>query len=475
MKNLSILLTIIIIVISGCKSEYKEEQKPTTIFEKRNFEDIKQLEKLRVLVTYSSTSYFLYKGQPMGFEYELLERLAKHLQLKLELTIARDMDAIFDELNAGKFDLIAHGLTITSDRKEKVSFTNYLYLTEQVLVQKKPDNWRKMRWAEIQSKLIHDPIELIGDTVSVRENSSYLHRLKNLSEEIGGAIIIDTLKGNLSTEKIIKKVVDGEIKYTVADDNLAKVNAAYYPVLNIDVPISFSQRIAWAVRKNSPELLNAINQWIRKERKKVDYYVIYNRYFKDKKDFRRRIKSDFNSLNSNQISEYDEIIKTHAEELGWDWRLLTSIIYQESRFKPNSESWAGAKGLMQLMPATAKEMGVKNRSDAKESIKGGSKYLKLLYNKFTEINDSVEKSKFTLAAYNCGYYHIKDAQRLAEDNKLDKNIWNNNVEKMVLALSYPDNYNKEIIKYGYVRGIEPVTYVKQIFERYNHYIKFIKQ
>jgi membrane-bound lytic murein transglycosylase F len=478
MKKLITIFITIIIVMSGCDSARKEKNKvleKNKILEKKDFEDIKKDGKLKVLVVYSSTSYFLYKGQPMGYEYELLKRLADHLQLDLQLEISRDINTVLDDLNSGKVDLVAHGLTITSDRKEIVNFTDYLFLTKQVLIQKKPNNWRKMSWSKIQKNIIHDPIELIGDTVSVRENSSYSHRLKNLSTEIGGKIIIDPLDGEMSTEEIIKMVVDGKIKHTVADNNLASINASYYPILNIDVPISFSQRIAWAVRKESPELLNVINQWIKKERDIVDYYVIYNKYFKNKRDFKRRTKSNFNSLNSNQISEYDKIIKIHAKKLGWDWRLVTSLIYQESRFKPNSKSWAGAKGLMQIMPATAKELGVKNPNNAEESIQGGTKYLKSLYEKFTEIEDSVERIKFTMAAYNCGYYHIKDAQRLTEENDLDNKIWDNNVEKMVLTLSNPSVYNKSIINYGYVRGIEPVTYVEQIFERYSHYSQFIEK
>ncbi len=477
MRYLILIFVInIILALHGCKPSPKNnKENKSTVISKRDLSDIKEDGKLNVLLSYSSTSYFLYKGQAMGFEYELLKRFAEHAGLELNIIIAKNLDSMFHDLNRGKADLIAHGLTITKDRKEKVQFTDYLYLTSQVLVQKKPDNWRSMTWAQTQSRLIHDAIELIGDTVSVRKKTSYVQRLENLSEEMGGKIIIDTLPGSLSTEKIIKKVVEGEIQYTVADENLAKVNAAYYPILNVEVPVSFSQRIAWATRDNSPELLKAINDWIEKEKKSVDYYVIYNRYFKNKRDFRRRIKSEFHSLNSNRISQYDELIKSYSQPLGWDWRLVASLIYQESRFKPHVKSWAGAKGLMQIMPATARELGVTDRSNPEQSVKGGTKYLKRLYENFEEIPDSIERIKFSMAAYNCGYYHIKDAQALARINKLDTTKWEHNVEKMVLALSYPDNYNQDVVKYGYVRGIEPVTYVEQIFKRYDHYAKFIEK
>jgi len=471
-----LLLGLLIITLSGCLGERSNNENELLGPQvERDLAAIREDGKLKVLVNYSSTSYFLYKGQPMGFEYELLQRLAKNLDLELDLVIMNDMDDMFRALNEGEADLIAHGITITSDRRKHVAFTDYLYLTSQVLVQRKPDNWRSMKWATLQSELKHDAIELIGDTVSVRKQSAYMQRMNNLSEELGDTIHIDTLPGSLSTERIIKMVAENEIPYTVADENLAKVNATYYPVLNIDVPISFSQRIAWAVRKNAPELKAAINKWIAAEKEEVPYYVIYNRYFKNKRDFRRRIRSEFLSLNGDKISEYDDLIKTYAEKLGWDWRMLAAMVFQESRFNPRAESWAGAKGLLQIMPATAKAVGVTDRGNPQQSIRGGTEYLDQLYEDFSEIPDSLERMKFSMAAYNCGYYHIKDAQYLAEKNNLDPQVWDDNVEKMVLALTYPDHYNQSGVKYGYVRGIEPVTYVRQIFERYKHYANFIEQ
>jgi len=466
------------IFLSACESQPENNVKSsgdeTEMINARTLEKIRNKGKLTALTTYSGTSYFLYRGQAMGFEYDLLKRFADHLDVELEVIVSKNIDSLLTEVNNAEIDLVAHGITITSDRKEEVNFTDYLYLTHQVLVQRKPENWRNMKWSAIEKKLVHDAIELIGDTVSVRENSSYFKRLKNLSKEIGGEIHIDTLPGHLSTDEIIKMVVDGKIKYTVADDNIARINASYYHSLDIDVPISFSQRIAWAVSPRSPELLAEVNDWLAEMKDEVDYYVIYNKYFKNRRNFRKRIQSDFYSLTNNSISQYDELIKENAETVGWDWRLVASQIYQESRFDPKANSWAGAGGLMQIMPAVAEELGVENRMNPEQSIRGGTKFLKRLWDNFEEIEDSVQRIKFSLASYNCGYYHVLDARTLAEMNNLDPNRWDDNVEKMILELSYPDNYNKEGIKYGYVRGIEPYTYVEQIFERYNHYREFIE-
>ncbi len=475
-RFLTYLIIVLFLGLLGCSKEKGEQgNRANKDVVKRDLSDIQEEGVLRVVTSYSSTSYFLYKGQPMGYEYDLLKRFAKHLDVRLEISVSNDVDIMFQQLREGKVDLIAHGLTITNSRKQKVAFSEYLYLTHQVLVQRKPENWRKMKWSKLQASLIHDPIELIGDTVSVRANSSYLDRLVNLSDEIGGVIHIDTLDGDLSTDRIIEMVANGDIKYTFADNNIATINASYYPELDVSVPVSFSQRMAWAVRPNSTELENNLNDWIKTMKDGVAYYVIYNKYFKNERDFRRRENSELYSINHNNISPFDDLIRASADSLGWDWRLMAAMVYQESQFNPATESWAGARGLMQLMPRTAEHFGVTDRTDPKESLRAGTEILELLWNRFEDIPDSVQRIKFTMASYNCGYGHVDDARRLAYEEGLDMYRWDDHVEESILKLSYPEFYNKPIIKYGYVRGIEPYTYVRQVFDRFKNYAHFIEK
>ncbi len=474
------LIVLLTLTIISCKQKGFKANETEEVYNPfvansvdRDLEDIRKDGVLRALVVYSSTSYFLYKGQAMGFEYELLNQLADHLDLKLELVVSRDLDSEFEVLNRGDVDLIAHSMTITNQRKWEVDFTEYLFLTKQVLVQKKPDNYRKLSYRALKKQVIHDPVELIGDTVSIRRNSAYYERILSLSNEIGGDIFIDTLDSHLSTGEIIDLVADGKIKYTIADENLAKINASNRPILKIDVPISLSQRIAWVTRKKSKKFRAEVNKWIKSQRKKTNFNVLYNKYFKNKRSFKRRTKSDYYSLKNNQISQYDDLIKKYSQKLGWDWRLLASQVYQESQFDPQANSWAGAKGLMQVMPLTAKDLGIKNLTNPEENIKGGTDYLYQIYERFADITNTKNRIKFTLGAYNCGYGHIKDAQRLAEENGLNPTIWSGHVDKMLIALSLPKNFNKPNIKYGYVRGYEPAIYVLQIFNRFDHYNQFI--
>jgi membrane-bound lytic murein transglycosylase F len=159
--------------------------------------------------------------------------------------------------------------------------------------------------------------------------------------------------------------------------------------------------------------------------------------------------------------------------LGWDWRLLASQVYQESRFNPKAKSWAGAVGLMQMLPETAREYGAKNLYDSYENLRAGANYLKWLLNYWKDIEDETERVKFAMASYNCGFGHVEDAQKLAEKYDAESDVWTDQVNQYILKLSEKKFFNDEVVKYGYCRGEEPYKYVQEIFERYEHYKRLI--
>jgi membrane-bound lytic murein transglycosylase F len=243
----------------------------------------------------------------------------------------------------------------------------------------------------------------------------------------------------------------------------------------VKTDISLSQRIAWGVKKNSTELRDTINYWLDSIKSTEYFAVTYNRYYKNRYSYKRRVASEYLLVKGGKISGYDEQIKESAQKLNWDWRLIASQIYQESQFKPNAKSWAGAVGLMQLLPSTGKMYGTTNLYDPVLNIKAGTKFLLSLDKYWSEfIEDSTERIKFVLASYNVGRGHIDDARRLAEKYDANLNVWDDNVEFYLLQKSKPKYYNDEIVRNGYCRGIETVKYVKEIFERYEHYKKFIE-
>lgn len=406
----------------------------------------------------------------MGYEFELLKGFAKSIGVKLEIVVAKNMNEIFDLLNNNEVDIVAANLTVTKERLEIVNFTTPLLHTRQVLIQRKPKGWERMRKDDLEQKLIRNHFDLSGKNIHVRKGSSFYSRLISLSEEIGEKINIIEASGEEDTELLINKVARGDIDYTAADENVALINQTYYPNIDIETPISFSQKIAWAVRKKSPILNHMLNRWIDDEKNKETAQLTYKKYFKDSKKLRRIILSN-RFPDTNQLSEYDAMIKKYSAKIGWDWRLLASMIFQESGFSPTAQSWAGAYGLMQLMPETGARYGLDTSiGNAEGNIVAGTNYI-LDLDKYWrgKIPDKNERIKFILASYNVGLGHVIDARNLAMKYEKNPDLWFDNVDYMILQKSNPKIYNDTIVKCGYCRGQETYIYVKEILARYEHY------
>ena len=434
-----------------------------------DLDQIRERGYITAIMDNSSTGLFLYRGKTMGYEYELLKLFADSKGLELRIDVTASLEQGFKKLNQGEGDILAYNLTVTKQRKKRIAFTHYHNLVRQVLVQRKPANWREMKLHEIEEHLIRNPVELIGKEVFVRHHSSYLDRLRNLSEEIGGDIRIVQGDPDLETEALIRQVSEGIIDYTVAEEDIGLVNATYYTNLDVKTAVSFPTQIAWGVRRNADSLLQSLNEWILEMRKTSDYYVIYNKYFKNRKTSLRRTRSEYFSMGGGKLSPFDELIKKSAQSLGWDWRLLAAQIFKESRFDPEAESWAGAIGLMQLLPQTGEAHGADDLTDPAQNVQAGVRHLIWLNDYFEDqIEDPEERKKFILAAYNVGHGHVMDAIRLTEKFGGDGQLWEE-VSVNLLRKSSSEYFNDPVVEFGYCRGQEPVHYVSTIFSIYTNY------
>lgn len=401
----------------------------------------------------------------MGFQYELIKRFAEYLGADLEITVSNNLSESFKLLNENKHHILATNLTNTSERNSRFILTDPIDHTKQVLVQRKRSN---------KTEYISGLKQMSNKSIYVKGNSGYFNQLNKLKEKQELEInIIPFHKFN--TEDLIRLVALGEIDYTVSDYNIAYINSKYYNNLDLSLDISETQKLSWALNKESISLANEINNWLRKFKKTATYRIIHNKYYKSSRAV-KIFHSSYYYLNSGKISNYDTIIKTKSKNINWDWKLLAALIYQESKFDPEAQAWTGAYGLMQIMPETAETFRIEDFESPVGNIEAGTRYIKYLDKTFKKhLSDTTDLVKFILAAYNVGAGHVLDARRLAEKYGKNPDKWNNNTDFYLLNKSNPTYYKDPLSRNGYCRGREPYNFVYEIMERYNHYNNIIRE
>ena len=439
-----------------------------------DLDEIKKRGKIVAVTDYNSTNYFIYKGETMGFHYELLKSFSDHIGVDLEIITENDPDNAYKMLETGSVDLMAFGLSEKLSGKKKIRFTEPLYETRQVLVQRKPDNHYSQSRDTTNRILIRNNAELANKTIYVQSGSSHIQSLKELEEKIDCKISI--VKVPFESEKLIKQVATGEIDFTVCDESVALVNSTYYRNIDVSTTVSSFQKISWGVRKsNSEALLNELNAWIANYKKKGSFALLFAKYFKNSRAT-KMFKSDYYALATGKVSRYDDMIKKYSAGIEWDWRLLAALICQESRFDPDVESGAGAYGLMQIMPETGENFGIDITASPENNMKAGIEYINWLHSIFDpKIPDEKERMNFILAAYNAGPGHVLDAMKLAEKNGMDPLKWEGSVAIWLLKKSEPMYYNDDVVKSGFFRGTESVAFVSEILDRYKHYKNIIPE
>lgn len=431
-----------------------------------DLDSIKKRGKIILLTENSATTYYLYRNQAKGYDYEMLREFAKYLGVKLEVTLMDDVDKMFELLNKGEADIIASNLTVTPEQLEMVAFSTPLYKTRQILAQRKfsrenPDS---------ALTLVRDSTGLSQIPIWVHRYSSFYARLKEIEKQTGIPLNIQEAPGEISTDDLLRLVNDGEIPATITDENLAIIEQFDYTELDMSVPITGEQSIAWAVRNNSTQLLDELNKWLDKKKTRDKLASTYKKYFTEEKLFPGGKNYVMPPIGPGQISPYDSLFKMHAPTLGWDWQMLAAMAFQESRFNPNAQSWSGAYGLMQLMPETAQRFGCDSTPSPECSVMAGVKYLKYLQAMWKKrVPNPTERTKFVLASYNIGQGHIIDAQNLARELGMADTIWDGHVAEALLLKQQERYYTMSCVKHGYCYAKEPYHFVGKILALYQHY------
>jgi len=430
--------------------------------------------KLIAITSYNSTNYFIHQGEPLGYQYELLRSLADNLGVNLDIIVENDVNKSVEMLNNGKADIIARDIAITTQRSKKMSFTDPILQTHQVLIQRKPEDWKKLDDQEIDHLLIRNPKSLKGKTIFVQSGSSYDEKLTALQNDLRVKFKINADEDR-DVEDLIAAVAHKEIDYTICNEQLAAINTSIYKNVDIKTSLSEPQSIAWAVKKDSHSLLDEVNNWLREFKKSPQASMIYDKYYKNPRGIKLAQKQQINKR-GHHLTPYDNLLKRYSKPLGWDWRLLAALIYEESKFQPTIVSWDGALGLMQLSSSTARKYGISSRSTVEKQLSAGTHYLKQLQNIFTgHVKDKEDRSKFVLASYNIGVSHVIDATRLTEKYKHNPGKWSDNVEVYLRDKTKPEFYNDSVVKSGFARGDRTCDYVDRIYDRYRNYLNTVKR
>lgn len=485
-RILALFLLLGLAAAGGCDT-LQDDPPPGDPVE-RDLGVIQEGDTLVALVTYNRTGYFIYRGEPMGFEYRLLKQFAEDHDMVLRADVVRDRSRLFHLLNDGEGDVVAARVVPAPSDSGHVAYTRGLYTTRPATVQRTgPADSARMPAAvdtvleaddsvraptqpmKIRARLITRPGELAGRDLHVPDATFYEDRLVELSDSLGEEIHVVEVD-SASYETLLRQLAQGEIKLTVSPENVAELVESYYTNIEVQPVIGAEHDVTWAVRNNAPDLLESLNGWIRDNQDLIQ--EAYQRYFVDRQGFQERVASEYLTSETGRLSEYDEILKAEAPKIGWDWRLLAAQAFQESKFDAEARSWAGAMGVLQLMPATAKEVDVADPYDPEENIAGAVRYLDWLTDQWEEIPDDQQRLRFILASYNAGAGHVGDARRLAEKHGGDPQRWED-VAYWLLQKSKKKYYRDPVVRYGYARGMEPVLYVSRILDRFEHYKEFV--
>jgi len=425
-----------------------------------DFEAIKKRRVLRVLLRNNAASYFLYRGELMGFEYELAREFADYHGLRLEVVVPPSHRELTSWLLEGRAD-IALGFIEPDPRLRDlgIEFSSpYHYARQHIVVQQK------------------DPAKSLEDldhrTLIVRHHSSYWDRLSAL-QRAGARFQLRATDDNVETEQLIQMVARGKYKATMAGEHQLDIELAKGVEVRSAYVLDEMAEHAFALRQRNPQLKQALDVFVKRIYKSEFYNVTYTKYFKSRRSVQRLARGRVMDPLNGQISPYDKLVRKYADRYGFDWRLVTAQMYQESRFDPKAKSQVGARGLMQLMPRTAKAMGIKNAGDPALNILGGIKYLDWLRDRFESKLPIPDRLWFTLASYNAGAGHVHDARRLARQLGFDPDRWFDHTEKAMLLLSKKEYARKA--RFGYVNGREPVNYVRDIRERFEAYVELSRQ
>ena len=421
------------------------------IFQKDDLEEIISKNKITFITRIGPTTFYQNKGVSAGFEYDLMSDFAKYIGVKLNIITEESIDKIVDNLNTNTAD-IAVGLIGTPTKRELVRFSYPYNRVNQVLIY----NSDKRKRPENMEDIVLGSIEIIKSS----NHEEILNSLKKENPKLKWISLDD-----INSDELVELVNEGLVDYTIINSNEYEVNSQFYPNIKIARRLSSSEPVAWAFSLYSDSSLSAkLKEFFEYSVSSNRINILLEKHFGHNNAFSfvgsRQFLKDIVSL----LPKYEQTFREAARKNDLDWKLLASVAYQESRWRKDAVSYTGVRGLMMLTQNTAKELGLKDRTDPVESIQGGARYLKKLLVRFPDDVKEPDRIWFALSAYNMGYGHVSDAFKLARKQNKDPYKWLE-IKPFFLQLSKAKYY--KTTKYGYARGWEALKYVQNIRQYYD--------
>jgi membrane-bound lytic murein transglycosylase F len=429
----------------------------------RYFGDLPAIQRrnnLRLATRVNGASFYVWQGRLSGFDYELATELARQLGVDLEVIVAPGHNELLPMLLRGEADLAVGFLTPTqASATMEVSFSVPYHFAASTVVTRPGD------------ASLHELSDLNGRTFHVRRSSVNWEILK-AAQANGIGLRVRPVPEDMETEAIIDGVASGRFDLTLAARHLVDVELGWRDDIRPAFSLNEHLPQCWATRSEDRNLKSAVDAFFSRERRGTIYNVLYQRYFQKAIQVApQRFKHRGVSLGT-VLSPYDRLVRKHAARYGFDWRLIVAQMYEESRFDPQAVSWAGARGLMQIMPSTAQELGVSQLDKPEIAIRAGIRYLNWVRDQFETELPVRERLWFTLAAYNVGVGHLQDARRLAKEMGWDPDRWFGQVEQAFLLLAQPQYAGAA--RHGPVRATETVDYVRQVKKRFEAYAQIVQ-
>lgn len=410
----------------------------------------------------NTLGYFIYRGEAVGYQLELLESFSKSVGIPLKIVVAEDIKTLARLVEYKAIDLLASNLPITPDGKKISEFTKSFGDTRLVLVQNRNSG-----------RHIGEPTDFNQDTVFIAADPYLRSLVRKFLGMAGGRVTVTEIPGT-SREELITRVAEGAIGLTMCEENLAMVLKRIYPQLDVGYLTSRLYPYAWAIPSgHSDTLRRFLNVWMDSIRKEQVLKKIYIEYYGSQKTV-NYFQNRFSSLVGGQISPFDKELKNLSKLIRWDWRLVASLMYEESNFRTGQVSHRNASGLMQMIPETAEKFGLDSTSGPTQQIAAGIRYLGWIDKQIpASIQDLQERHNFILAAYNVGIGRVLSAREKAENFGKDPDRWTGNVEYYLLKRSRKDPYGQQDSSSVFPVDYHTEGYVDKIMTRFSHYRNLI--